>query len=71
MFPARPAIYLETAMRSTLLALGLDPIFTEFLIRTAIGAATVLAMILFAALRTPKRRGGNVPNRNRRAGLLL
>ena len=56
MFPERPAIYLETATRSTLLSFGLDPIFTEFLIRTAIGAATVLAMIVFVALRTPRRR---------------
>ncbi len=56
MFPARPAIYLEAATRSTLLAFGLDPIFTEFLLRTAIGAATVLAMIVFVALRTPRRR---------------
>ncbi len=56
MFPERPAIYIEVATRSTLLALGLDPIFTEFLIRTAIGAATVLAMIVFVALRTPRRR---------------
>lgn len=56
MFPARPAMYLETVTRSTLLSLGLDPLFTEFLIRTAIGAATVLAMIVFVALRTPSRR---------------
>ncbi len=56
MFPARPAIYLGTAARSTLLAFGLDPIFTEFLISTAIGAATVLLMILFVALRTPRPR---------------
>ncbi len=56
MFTARPANYLEAAARSTLVSLGLDPIFTEFLIRTAIGAATVLAMILFVAIRTPQRR---------------
>lgn len=56
MFPARPAIYLEAVTRSTLLSLGLDPIFTDFLLRTAIGAASVLAMILFVALRIPRRR---------------
>ena len=52
----RPAIHLDSVARSFLLSLRLDSFFADFLLRTAIGAAAVVLIILFVSIHMPSRR---------------
>lgn len=46
---------LNALIRSILLSMGLDHVLIDFLLRTAAGAASVLAVIALAGIRIPKR----------------
>lgn len=46
---------LNALLRSILLCMGLDHALIDFLLRTAAGAATVLAVIVFVGIGMPKR----------------
>lgn len=50
-----PVTSLNALIRSILLSMGLDHVLIDFLLRTAAGAAGVLAVIAFAGIRIPKR----------------
>jgi hypothetical protein len=50
------ATSLKAATRSLLLTLGIDHALLDFLANTAVGAATVLLVILVVAFRIPRRR---------------
>ena len=53
------ATYLKAFARSVLFSLGLDHTLIEFLANAAAGAATVLLVVFFFALRIPRRRSAN------------
>jgi hypothetical protein len=50
-----PTACLELTARSLLLSFGLDQVLTDFLIRSVIGAAAVLAAITFVGVRSTRR----------------
>ena len=50
-----PVTSLKALIRSILLSMGLDHVLIDFLLRTAAGAASVLAVIAFVGIRIPKR----------------
>jgi hypothetical protein len=50
-----PVTSLKALIRSILLSMGLDHVLIDFLLRTAAGAAGVLAVIAFVGIRIPKR----------------
>ena len=54
---------LEPMGRSFLLFLGLDHALIDFLVITAIGAATILLTILFVSARVPSRPSALPPQR--------
>jgi len=53
------ATYLKAFARSVLFSLGLDHTLIAFLANAAAGAATVLLVLFFFALRIPRRRSAN------------
>ncbi len=53
------ATSLKAVTRSLLLSLGMDHALIDFLIHTAVGAATVLFAILFVGIRVPRRRSAS------------
>ena len=50
-----PVTSLKALLRSILLFMGLDHVLIDFLLRAAVGAAGVLAVIAFVGIRMPKR----------------
>jgi len=50
-----PVTSLKALIRCILLSMGLDHVLVDFLLRTAAGAAGVLAVIAFVGIRIPKR----------------
>ena len=50
------ATYLKAFARSVLISLGLDHVLIDFLADAAEGAATVLFVLFFVALRIPRRQ---------------
>ncbi len=53
------ATSLKAVTRSLLLSLGMDHALIDFLIPSAVGAATVLLAILLVAIRIPRRRSAS------------
>jgi hypothetical protein len=53
------ATYLKAFARYVLFSLGLDHTLIDFLANAAVGAATVLLVLFFVALRIPRRRSAN------------
>ena len=53
--PSLLVMSLRSAIASILFLMGLDDVLFDFLLRAAIGAASVLLLIAFVGFRLPKR----------------
>jgi hypothetical protein len=62
--PSLLVMSLRSLAGSILFLMGLDDVLFEFLLRAAIGAASVLLLIAFVGVRLPKRAA--VPRRHLR-----